>query len=172
VEFYETCLIWMVDTATTLLHASCMTIHQAKNFFVPNDCIDSRRSEQSWCGHYCTSWMRFSKAIIFTTIYPPTTSFFIFQRTSQKCTSEYVIATKVTEPMKSLYTFRDNNSKNEKMRGRWWVDPNIIYVHQVDLAAEVIPVLTRASEEYVVAKIASRIFGGHMSKDYHQLGAD
>jgi hypothetical protein len=110
--------------------------------------------------------MRFSKAIIFTTIYPPTTSFFIFQRTSQKCTS------KATEPMKSLYTFRDNNSKNEKMHGRWWVDPNIIYVYQVDLAIEVLPVLTRASEEYVVAKIASRIFAEHMSKDYHQLGAD
>jgi serine/threonine protein kinase len=42
---------------------------------------------------------------------------------------DWGLATKATEPMKSLYTFRDNNSKNEKMRGRWWVDPNIIYVH-------------------------------------------
>jgi hypothetical protein len=42
----------------------------------------------------------------------------------------------------------------------------------VDLAIEVILVLTMALEEYAVAKIASRIFGGHMSKDYHQLGAD
>jgi serine/threonine protein kinase len=85
---------------------------------------------------------------------------------------DWGLATKATEPMKPLYTFRDNNSKNEKMHGRWWVDPNIIYVYQVDLAIEVLPVLTRASEEYVVAKIASRIFAEHMSKDYHQLGAD
>jgi hypothetical protein len=39
VELYETCLIWMVDTATTSLHLLCMTIYQAKNFFVPNNCI-------------------------------------------------------------------------------------------------------------------------------------
>jgi hypothetical protein len=89
VELYKTCLIWMADMATTSLHALCMTIHQAKNFFVPNSCVGSGRSEQSWRGHYCTSWMRFSKAIIFTTIYPPTTSFFIFQKMSKKCTSEY-----------------------------------------------------------------------------------
>ena len=82
------------------------------------------------------------------------------------------LATKATGPMKSLYTFCDNNSKNEKMHGKWWVDPNIIYVHQVYLAAKIIPILTKALEEYVLAKIASRIFGGHMSKDYHQLGVD
>jgi hypothetical protein len=89
VELYETCLIWMVDMATTSLHTLCMTIHQAKNFFMSNNCVGSGRSKQSWRGPYCTSWMRFSKVIIFTTIYPPKTSFFIFQRTSQKCTSEY-----------------------------------------------------------------------------------
>ena len=29
------------------------------------------------------------------------------------------LATKSTEPMKSLYTFRDKKSKDEKMEGRW-----------------------------------------------------
>ena len=33
------------------------------------------------------------------------------------------------EPMKSLYTFQDKRSKDEKMGGRWWVDPSIVYVH-------------------------------------------
>jgi hypothetical protein len=47
VELYETCLIWMVDTATTSLHALCMTIYQAKNFFMPNSCVGFGRSEQN-----------------------------------------------------------------------------------------------------------------------------
>ena len=39
------------------------------------------------------------------------------------------LATKSTEPMKSLYTFQDKKSKDEKMVGRWWVDPAIVYVY-------------------------------------------
>jgi RIO-like serine/threonine protein kinase len=32
---------------------------------------------------------------------------------------DWGLATKSTEPMKSLYTFRDKKSKDEKMEGRW-----------------------------------------------------
>jgi serine/threonine protein kinase len=36
---------------------------------------------------------------------------------------DWGLATKSMEPMKSLYTFRDKKSKDEKMEGKWWVDP-------------------------------------------------
>ena len=41
---------------------------------------------------------------------------------------DWGLATKSTEPIKSLYTFWDKKSKDEKMEGRWWVDPAIVYV--------------------------------------------
>ena len=85
---------------------------------------------------------------------------------------DWGLATKSTDQMKSLYTFRDHQSKDEKMRGRWWVDPTIVYVHNPHADAQVIPVLTRALEEYAVAKIAARIFGSHMSEDYYNLQKD
>ena len=38
---------------------------------------------------------------------------------------DWGLATKPMEPMKSLYTFRDKKSKDEKIGGRWWVNPTI-----------------------------------------------
>jgi serine/threonine protein kinase len=42
---------------------------------------------------------------------------------------DWGLATKSTEPMKSFYTFQDKKSKDEKMEGRWWMDPAIVYVY-------------------------------------------
>jgi hypothetical protein len=47
------------------------------------------------------------------------------------------------------------------------VDTAIVYVFNPHADAQVIPLLSRASEEYAVAKIAARIFGSHMSEDYY-----
>jgi serine/threonine protein kinase len=80
---------------------------------------------------------------------------------------DWGLATKSTEPMKSLYTFWDKKSKDEKMEGRWWVDPAIVYVYNPHADAQVILLLSRVLEEYAVAKIAARIFGSHMSEDYY-----
>jgi hypothetical protein len=74
--------------------------------------------------------------------------------------------------MKSLYTFQDKKSKDEKMEGRWWVDSTIVYVHNPHVDAQVIPLLSRALEEYAVAKIVARIFGSHMSEDYYNQQKD
>jgi hypothetical protein len=82
------------------------------------------------------------------------------------------LATKSTEPMKSLYTLWDKKSKDEKIEGRWWVDPAIVYVYNPHADTRVIPLLSRASEEYAVAKIAARIFGSHMSEDYYNRQKD
>jgi serine/threonine protein kinase len=85
---------------------------------------------------------------------------------------DWGLATKSMEPMKSLYTFRDKKSKDEKMEGRWWMDPTIVYVYNPHADAQVIPLLSRASEKYAVAKIAARIFGSHMSEDYYNWQKD
>ena len=42
---------------------------------------------------------------------------------------DWGLATKSTDVLKSLYTFRDHQSKDERMRGRWWVDSAIVCVH-------------------------------------------
>ena len=85
---------------------------------------------------------------------------------------DWGLATKSMDPMKSLYTFRDHKSKDEKMEGRWWVDPTIVYVHNLHADAQVIPVLSKASEEYAVAKIVAKIFGLHISEDYYNRQKD
>ena len=85
---------------------------------------------------------------------------------------DWDLATKSTEPMKSLYTFRDKKSRDEKMEGRWWVDPAILYVHNPHADAQVILLFSRTSEEYVVAKIAARIFGSHMLEDHYNRQKD
>jgi hypothetical protein len=71
-----------------------------------------------------------------------------------------------------LYTFRDKKSKDENMEGRWWVEPAIVYIHNPHADVQVIPLFSRASEEYAVAKIAARIFGSHMSEDYYNWQKD
>ena len=52
------------------------------------------------------------------------------------------------------------------------MDPAIIYVYNPHVDAQVIPLFSRASKEYTVAKIATRIFGLHMSKDYYTQEKD
>jgi hypothetical protein len=52
---------------------------------------------------------------------------------------------------------------------RWWVDPRVAYVHKEGADVQVIPQLSKASEEYIVAKIALRINWGNMSADYHKM---
>ena len=47
------------------------------------------------------------------------------------------------------------------------MDPAIVYIHNPHADAQVIPILSRALEEYAVAKIAVRIFGSHISKNYY-----
>jgi hypothetical protein len=49
------------------------------------------------------------------------------------------------------------------------VDPRVAYVHMLGGDVQVIPLLSKTSEEYVVAKIAARINRGNMSEDYHKL---
>ena len=82
------------------------------------------------------------------------------------------LATKSTEPMKSLYIFRDKKSEDEKMERRWWMDLAIINVYNPHADAQVIPLLSRASWEYAFAKIAARIFGSHISEDYYNQQKD
>ena len=57
----------------------------------------------------------------------------------------------------------------ETLRRRWWVDPRVVYLHKQNADVQVIPKLSRASEEYATARIAQRINGKTMSKDYEKL---
>jgi hypothetical protein len=52
------------------------------------------------------------------------------------------------------------------------VDPAIVYVYNPHADAQVIPLFSRASEEYAIVKIAARIFGPHMSEDYYNRQKD
>jgi len=36
------------------------------------------------------------------------------------------------EPIKSLYTFTSTEDMEDALRKRWWVDPNIAYLHKRD----------------------------------------
>ena len=47
------------------------------------------------------------------------------------------------------------------------MDPAIVYVYNSHANAQIIALLSRISEEYAVAKIATRIFGLHMLEDYY-----
>ena len=82
---------------------------------------------------------------------------------------DWGMTTVATEPMKSLYTFTSLSEKEEALRRRWWVDPSIAYVHRRDADVEIIPNLSRSSEEYAVGKIAQRINGECMSEAYFNL---
>jgi hypothetical protein len=70
---------------------------------------------------------------------------------------DWGMTTVATEPMKSLYTFTSASEMNEALTRRWWVDPSIAYLHRRDANVEIIPHLSRASEEYAIGKIAQRI---------------
>jgi hypothetical protein len=71
--------------------------------------------------------------------------------------------------MKSLYTFTSAQEMIKTLEERWWVDPRIAYLHKRDADVEIIPLLTKTSEAYAVAKIAIRINKGNMSEDYCKL---
>lgn len=85
---------------------------------------------------------------------------------------DWGMTTKANEPMQSLYTFTNAEQMAETMRSRWWVDSTVVYVHKQDADVQLIPKLSRASEEYATARIAQRINGMTMSKDYEMLQRD
>ncbi len=82
---------------------------------------------------------------------------------------DWGMSTVATQPMKSLYTFTSPNSMTETLRSRWWVDPSIAYLHKANADVEIIPYLSRESEEYAVAKIAMKINRQCMSEEYYRL---
>lgn len=79
---------------------------------------------------------------------------------------DWGMTTIATEPMQSLYTFTSEGEKEEALKKRWWVDPSIAYVHKRNADVEIIPKLSRVSEEYAIGKIAQRINKGCMSEAY------
>ena len=82
---------------------------------------------------------------------------------------DWGMTTLATDPMKSLYTFTSESERDETLRRRWWLDPAITYVHKKDADVEIIPYLSRATEEYAVGKIAQRIQNEEMSVHYFNL---
>jgi hypothetical protein len=66
------------------------------------------------------------------------------------------MATKSTEPMKSLYTFTDARSMTQTLAQRWWMDPKVAYLHRRDADVERIPLLSKTSKNYPVAKLAGK----------------
>jgi len=43
-----------------------------------------------------------------------------------------------TDLVNSLYIFTSTNDKHEALRRRWWMDPNITYVHRRNVDVEII----------------------------------
>ena len=82
---------------------------------------------------------------------------------------DWGMTTFASEPMWSMYTFTSAAERNKTLAERWWVDPAIAYLHKRDADVEVIPQLTKTSEAYAVAKIASRINKRNMSENYWKL---
>jgi len=58
---------------------------------------------------------------------------------------------------------------DDASQARWWVTKKIAYLHQRNEDVQIIPSLSRASEEYVVCKIAKVINKDNMSKEYWKL---
>ena len=85
---------------------------------------------------------------------------------------DWGMTTKSTEPMQSLYTFTNADQMAETLRRRWWVDPRVMYLHRHDADVQIIPKLSKASEEYATAQIAQRINCNTMSRDYEILQRD
>jgi hypothetical protein len=52
---------------------------------------------------------------------------------------------------------------------RWWMDPGVAYLHRLGTDVQVIPLLSKTSKEYAVAKNVARINRGNMSEDYYKL---
>jgi hypothetical protein len=82
---------------------------------------------------------------------------------------DWGLTTKISEPMKSLYTFTNKETMEETLLRRWWVDPNVAYLHKPGADVEIIPMLSKISEEFATAKIAQKINGMTMSREYELL---
>ena len=74
-----------------------------------------------------------------------------------------------SEPPKSLYTFTSAVDVEKTLRERWWLDPSLVYLHRRDADVQIIPNLSRETEQYAVAKIAQRINKQEMSLAYTEL---
>ena len=79
------------------------------------------------------------------------------------------MTTKSIKAMQSLYTFTIADQVAETLRRRWWVDPRVLYLHKQDADVQIIPKLSKASEEFTTARIAQRINGHTMSRYYEKL---
>jgi len=73
------------------------------------------------------------------------------------------------EPMKSLYTFTSTKDMEDALKKRWWIDPSIAYLYKRNADVQIIPNLSCELKEYTIGKLAQRINGQCMSKDYHKL---
>ena len=82
---------------------------------------------------------------------------------------DWGLTTKMAEPKKSVYTFTNVETMLETLQRRWWVDPRVAYVHRHGADVELIPTLSKSSEEFATARIAQRINGRTMSNRYQQL---
>ena len=82
---------------------------------------------------------------------------------------DWGLASKDSEQGQSPYTFTNAEQISETLRRRWWVDPIVAYLHKPNADVHIIPPLTRASEEFAIARIAQRISANTMSPDYQML---
>ncbi|MBE3102861.1 MAG: hypothetical protein IMZ40_01335 [Bacilli bacterium] len=82
---------------------------------------------------------------------------------------DWGMTTLATEPMKSLYTFISEKERTEALERRWWVDPEIAYLHKAGADVGIIPMYSRKSEEYAVGKLAQKINAQCMTQAYFEL---
>ena len=67
---------------------------------------------------------------------------------------DWGLASKDFEPRQSPYTFTNAEQMAETLQRRWWVDPTVAYMHKPNADVHIILSLTRASEEFAIARIA------------------
>ena len=82
---------------------------------------------------------------------------------------DWGLSTLMAHPMKSLYVFTKEEEQRRTLAARWWVDPDVAYLHKRGQDVEAIPYLSRASEEYTVCSLARRIANKCMSEEYFQI---
>ena len=85
---------------------------------------------------------------------------------------DWGMSTYATEPPKSLYMFQSAREMEDALAKRWWVTPQIAYLHEKHGDVPIIPSLSRASEEYAVCKIAKAINRDCMSEEYYKLNKE
>lgn len=79
---------------------------------------------------------------------------------------DWGLTTNFQEAKQTLYTFTSQEKLEQEKRNRWWVDPNIMYLHQKNNEFQIIPKFSVISEAYSTAKIAQRINNQGMSNVY------